>query len=189
MARGDLPEQWALPLHTMPDALNDVAQTQAQTQATMNSMAGFLKSQSAAIVNMRAEAEVAKQERETMMGMLDALKNELGAVRAELDEGWAELGHVPSAAELERAVRERCVKEVAKEVGKSHRAMLVSTQQSPPHYVSPGIALRYCVLDRRARRGGEAGCEPSERAHGDGRSSRRAGGRHHRAAGGAGEQV
>jgi hypothetical protein len=145
----------------MPDALNDVAQTQAQTQATMNSMAGFLKTQSAAIVSMRSEAAAATQERETMLGMLDALKNELGAARAELGEARAELARVPSAAELERVVRDRCVKEVAKEVGKSHRAMLTAARAEVEKLAATQLSDR---TDKDVRQGALEGAVTELRA-------------------------
>ena len=121
MGRGDLPEQWAIPLHTMPDALADVAATQREVQGTLGTIGGFLKSQSAAIVALQAAAEEAKAERVAMKSTIEELRSELGEARSQLTKA-------PGSAELDQRLRERCVKEVAKEVAKSHRAMLTTAR-------------------------------------------------------------
>eukprot|EP01045_Picozoa_sp_COSAG04_P056147 COSAG04_NODE_26051_length_300_cov_0.766169_1_plen_81_part_10 len=41
--RGDLPEQWAIPLHAMPEAMRDITRTQTQLQVTLTSIADFVK--------------------------------------------------------------------------------------------------------------------------------------------------
>ena len=114
MGRGDLPEQWAIPLHTMPDAIADVASTQREVQGTLGAISEFLKRQSAAIVKLQEAVGEANKERAAMKGAIAGLRSELNEARAQ---------HT-GTAELERQIRERCAKEAAKEVAKSHRAML-----------------------------------------------------------------
>ncbi len=110
MARGDLPEQWAIPLHSMPDAIADVATTQREVQGTLGAISEFLKRQSAAIVTLQGAVDDGRKERAAMKSTIEALRSELNEARAQQT----------GTAELERQIRERCAKEVAK----SHRAML-----------------------------------------------------------------
>ena len=152
--RGDLPEQWAIPLHAMPEAMRDITRTQTQLQVTLTSIADFVKcvlphsscccccapldrhltaalhgverrTQSAAVVKLEtalAETVAAgEQERAAMQATIEQLQLELNTTRAAMTK-------TPSVADLEQRVRERCAKEVAREVAKSHRAMLSTAQ-------------------------------------------------------------